>query len=292
MPGTNIWLDVDGNWANAANWSLAAAPVNGDTVIIPSGNKSITTGLAQSAVTLAALRTYAAFIGTIEGLAIGATKYYLGIPSDDGRTAAGCRRLVLNLGSVQSAGIVYSTSDGTLDTGKPPVRIKGTHASNTLNILGGRVGVGTDGAGDVATMLTATVAGGALTYGYGVTWGEVDVVGKGTFVTRSGGGTKLVVASGCSAQILEGYAAFNTLIGTVNAYGSVRSDIRPASGDIFTLVNLYEDGTIDFSNNPAAGTLGTMNHYPGGTWVNSAAVPGHVVPTVWNKFGGTVEVAA
>jgi hypothetical protein len=62
---TNTWQDIDGNWNNTANWSLAAVPVNGDDVIISSGSQDIDTNLDQSAVTLNSLRIGPSFSGKI-----------------------------------------------------------------------------------------------------------------------------------------------------------------------------------------------------------------------------------
>lgn len=56
MP-TNRWTGGanDGNWGTATNWSLAAAPVDLDDVIIDATNQSITAGLNQTGINLSSL---------------------------------------------------------------------------------------------------------------------------------------------------------------------------------------------------------------------------------------------
>lgn len=63
----NDWLDVDNNYANAANWTLGV-PVATQDVRIRTGTKDITSGLNQSAVTLNSFLVtggYAGSIGTV-----------------------------------------------------------------------------------------------------------------------------------------------------------------------------------------------------------------------------------
>jgi hypothetical protein len=61
----NVWLDVDGDWENVANWSLAHAPISTEIAFITDGTQDIDTNLAQSAVTLADLRMGPGFRGTL-----------------------------------------------------------------------------------------------------------------------------------------------------------------------------------------------------------------------------------
>ena len=66
MP-TNEWTGGanDGNWQTAGNWSLGAAPVSNDDVIVAYGSQNITSGLSNAAVDLNSLTiTFAGSIGT------------------------------------------------------------------------------------------------------------------------------------------------------------------------------------------------------------------------------------
>lgn len=62
MPGTSTWTgaSADGNWSTAGNWSTSggssAPPASTDNVIISGGDRDITAGLNQSAITLASLK--------------------------------------------------------------------------------------------------------------------------------------------------------------------------------------------------------------------------------------------
>lgn len=61
---TKTWLDVDGDWSNAANWG-GAIPVDDDDVVINAGSKSITAGLNQSGVQLNSLSITSGYTGNI-----------------------------------------------------------------------------------------------------------------------------------------------------------------------------------------------------------------------------------
>jgi filamentous hemagglutinin family protein len=55
---TNNWLDVDGDWNNAANWSLGVVPTSGQTVVInPSGTRVVTVSSSTSMLGLNFLGT-------------------------------------------------------------------------------------------------------------------------------------------------------------------------------------------------------------------------------------------
>jgi len=54
---THVWDGSadDGNWATAANWDVAAVPIDGDDVIIDAGDEAIDAGLDQSLIDLTSL---------------------------------------------------------------------------------------------------------------------------------------------------------------------------------------------------------------------------------------------
>jgi hypothetical protein len=280
------WLDVDGNFTNTANWSGGAAPANGDTVYILSGSQNIATNLNQSAVTLANLVIGMGFTGTIGTssayLQINSTLWSVGVPAQTG-SPTGSGRIKLDFGSAQFTGIVYNTSVANTDSYLEPLRIKGTHASNKLTVLSGLVGVGTTLATETSTINQADVDGGKLQYGFGVTWVTVNVAAQATFFSQSGGGTSAVLTTApSSTATVNG----STKIVTINAGGTTNINMRPGAGDVATTINLYATGTIDFTGNPATGTIGTLNHYKGGTWNNSPAAPNHITATSLSKVNG------
>ncbi len=56
---------VDGNWGVAGNWSSGAVPVDGDKVIFSGGGVSVTSGLLQPGLALAAVFVTGTYLGSI-----------------------------------------------------------------------------------------------------------------------------------------------------------------------------------------------------------------------------------
>src|SRR5688500_14084369 len=103
-----VWNVTTGSasWGTAGNWTPSGVPVTGDVVYITQGDADIDQGLAQSAVTLAALYVYDTFTGTvgtsalIDGdLDIGCTLGFIGVPSGT-TVGAGSGRIKINTGTV------------------------------------------------------------------------------------------------------------------------------------------------------------------------------------------------
>lgn len=168
------------DWNVAANWTGNAVPVTGDDVFIQEATSSIRYGLDQSAVTLASFRQYQAYTGEIGLPTVNAAGYYeyrptylafagvtelligMGEGSGSGRTR-------IDLGAVESAVTVLNTG-GPSEAALPALLLKGTHASNTLLVLEGSVGVAVL-ATESATLLKLTQRGGEVTLGSGTTIG-------------------------------------------------------------------------------------------------------------------------
>lgn len=286
---SRYWLDTSGDWNATANWSGATVPVTGDTVYILSGSQNIALNLNQSTVTLANLVIGMGFTGTIGTasayLQISATACSIGVPAQVG-SPAGSGRIKIDFGSNQTAVTVYNTSNSQSDVNLEPVRLIGSHASNTLTNLAGTTGIGTTVATETATFLTTNIDGGRVNFGFGVTWTTVNVSAQATFFSQSGGGTTLTTAPNATATV-NGSA----VVTTVNAGGTTYLNQRSGS-NVATTINLYTTGTIDFTGNPATGVIGTLNHYKGGTWNNSPAVPNHCTATTWTRTnGGTIVLS-
>lgn len=276
-------------WSNATNWSTGAVPIAADDVVIENTAVSILYGLDQSAVVLTSLRIEKSFTGDI-GLptrnANGYAEYqeeYLKISATTGTIGRGegdgSGRIKINLGSVQSANTVHST--GTSDDeaeGVEAVLLKGTHASNTLTVLGGTVGVAVFG-GETATIATLKVTAGSVRCGSGVTL---------TTVRQSGGGT-VEIASACTTLTQDPEGGILRVLGagavtTVNAYGP-NLDYQ-GSGAITTL---NVTGTISFEGNIVARTVTNTNLYADSTlrdrsnsvtFTNPIATPGTTIDNV------------
>lgn len=279
-----------------ANWTKSdgttgTAPGNGDDVYIAAvaGAAPANVGAADmSSVTLNSLTISQTFTGTIGTAAtasslfgywkIGATTWTIGTPSADGTAFGGAGRIKLDFGSAAFSGTALATG-ASADLGLEPVRIKGSNAANRLAVLGGRVGVATGLPGETATLSEIDVVGSTAiaNLGAGVTWSAANVSAGGTLTTNSGSSGALSVSSGSTATS-QGAAA----IATVNAGGSLFLNHRPASGAAVTTLNLYPTGTADFSQNPAAATVSTLNHHKGAALAANSSNPGHLTVTTRN----------
>lgn len=220
-------------WNVATNWSTGAVPVVTDDVYIDSG-ASIWYGLANTGTTLTSLNISQTFTkeiglpyinkdGTIDYIEYRTT--YLAIEATTVNIGAGIGqgsgRLKLNLGSVLTTVNVFN-SGTTLETGIGAVIVRGTNASNTLNVTKGDVDVAPF-AGETSTLLTLNVgyvdnqtgdsdvylssgvtltnatikvSGGRLEINSATTGTATTVVSGGTVVMNSGGQLGLTIRGG------------------------------------------------------------------------------------------------
>lgn len=151
------WIGGDGagttDWSVAANHSGAAVPVNADeSYVLPRPTMyDIAAGLGQSAVTLGLLQVdqgYTKLIGVAPTsgaptyLAISASILILGI-SMQSRAPNGSKRVYINTGSNACVASVYNSASAAEDTGRQPIQLLGSHASNVLRQYGGKVAIAT-----------------------------------------------------------------------------------------------------------------------------------------------------
>lgn len=259
------------HWDNAVNWSGGAVPVNSDDVFLEDSSDAITFGLAQSAVTLASLNVAASFTGTLglpeangagyveyraTELAVGATA--LNVGQGPGQ---GSGRLRVNLGSVQTAAIVTRTG-ASLDGDAQALRLRGTNASNTLEVRGGTVGVAAVG-GTSATVATLRVSGGRVLCGVGTTL--TTVVQSGGAMTLNSALTTLTKTGGdCTIQ---GTGA----VGTVTNDAGLVSYMT--SGTLSTACRVGSGATLDFSGDLRAKTVTPLvSLHSGGALLDPAGV--------------------
>lgn len=279
------------DWNTAANWSSGAKPVNSDDVVIDElGLYDITYGLNQGSLALTTLRIKLSFlfdIGTASyPLKLGATTWSYGEAPTSGVSTVGSGRIKLTFGTAQHTGTVYATGTSTPDdTGKAQLQITGgTHASNKLYVVGAaRVDVAT-GTGQTATLSQVDVSGSGatVTLGSGVTW-TTATCAAGTLYLNSSG-TTLTTSSGGTAYTFGSAATLTTVNGGGQTYLNSR-------GTISTL-NIYNTGRADFSQNPTAVTVTTLNHYGGGTLVFNAATPNHVSIGTYNRVNAGTLTAS
>lgn len=259
-------------------------PVAGDDVYVPGGTASILYDLDQlSAVDTNSLIILANFgdLGETIGLPFrNASGYYeyrnrywqfagttlCRIGRGDGR---GSNRIFLDFGSAQATveGIITQQSPDGIT---PACIIKGTHSSNTIEVLSGSYGVAFD-AGSVSTFTTARNANATLRFGTGTTLATLTTSGTthvdcATTTTNVKAGTCSVNGAGAHTTItvLGGQLNYNSsgTCTTMNIGGGTQSARVDCSGDISTrtwtttncgpLASIYDPAqTITYTNKPA-----------------------------------------
>lgn len=257
-------------WSTAANWSTGAIPVDDDDIIIEDSDVDILYGLDQSAITADSLTIKASYTGQI-GLAEtnsdGSTSYveyrdtHLKISPDvidigegDGDGSA---MIKLDAGTVQTALTVYKTGTAA-EENYGAVQFIGTHASNTVTVQRGHVGIATQG-GQTATVATLKVA-----YINSVNSDSQVECGSGvTLTTISQMGGKLAVDSNITTLTVDG-GEFTAKGTTAIASATVESGkfYHQSSGTITALI-VSSAGIADFSRNVAARTVTSTSVYSG-----------------------------
>ena len=271
-------------WDTAANWSGGAVPVGADNVYIDEGNVDILYGLDASAVTLTLLKTSLRYRGNVglpsqnpkgyaeyrdQELKVSATTLTLG----DG-SGLGARRFRINLGSVQTTATVHGSGQSG-DAGTPAVQIRGTHASNVLNVIGGDVGTAVI-ATHTATWATIRQTGGQLRCGTGCTL---------TTINKSGGALETDSAAATVTNDSGLFLAKSGAHTTVTMNGGIL-DYR-STGTITTLT-LNNGAVLDLSRSNQARTVTTLNQNPPSTIVD----PNDTLTIGTHNWKGRIVVTA
>lgn len=275
-------------YSTAANWDTAAAPAGGDTVYIDNSDVDILYGLSNAGATLAAIYIAKSYTGDIglpkfnsnaveypeyrtDYLAIDATIVDVG-----GGPGLGSRRIKINNGSVQTAVTVHGTGFPA-ETSLEAFLWKGTHASNTLTVADGSVGVAVFG-GEVATILTLKVDGGNVRLGAGVTLGTATVNG-GTVEINCAVATLLTVYGG--TVTINGTGA----VASLKIYGG--RVIYNSTGTLGGAPEVYNPGVLDFSQNPATKTVTNPIDT---NWVGGVNDPDKVVTSLIVDYDGVAPI--
>lgn len=243
---------------NADNWSLAAVPIATNDVFVDDSSVSILHGMGQSAVALNSFtvsRNYTGTIGLPKTNAAGYVEYRADYLAIDAATitigrgeGSGSSQIKIDSGSTQTAITVEST-------GSPPFGLeaflwKGTHASNTLEVHEGTVGVAIFG-GEVATILTLLNTAGEVRCSSGTT------LSGGSHVVTNGSGSmelhsNVVTLTNSSGTILFGGSATLT---TLNLEGGT---VNYQSSGTITTANIggtLRGATLDFSGDNSSRTI-------------------------------------
>lgn len=274
MPSTISWIGTTTDVSNTANYSTGSLPVTGDTLFIEANPNGTDVALATnlgtlSAVTLAALnisQTFSAAVGTpLAYFQVSATLVNIGYQYGGTIAANGSPLIRVDLGSVQSLINVTGSSSSSTLVGSGPISLKGTNASNVLNIETGSVSVASSPT-EVSTIATIN-NGGTLVLGSGCTLTAINQFG-GSLVFQSAV-TTLTQSAGNSQSAGTG------AITTANIYGGTYTST--STGTITTLN--VQAATADFSTDPRAKTITTANIFNGATFNVNTGVKGSVTLT-------------
>ena len=250
---------------NAANWSTGSVPAAADAIFLDNSSVSILYDLDMSGIgTFASLNIAASYTGTVglpkqnangyfeyraDYLKIKATAIYVG--TGDGQNSS---RIKIDSSTVQTTMTVANTGSSS-EASIQALLWKGTHASNSLVVENGNVGVASFG-GETATLATLSVAGGTLFLGAGttltscspvITGGTVNINSTYVGMTLTGG---TVTTNGTTAS-----TGTNTVTGGTLNWSSTGTPTRIDVGN--------SSGKLDVSGNPAALTITTLNLLPG-----------------------------
>lgn len=281
------------DWSSATNWSDGAIPANGDTVIIEGVSTNILWGLAQSAVTLAALTVRKTFTGKIglDGrtfavarngdnpnttkqeyrqayLYIGYDRADIGQHIGSGNPSGSGRVKLRNAKAGASTTVVYETASAPSETGFPAVRLLAGHASADVIVRGatGGVGIAMDEAGETATVGAVSISAGTLFVGPGTTL--TSLAQSGGACTLQAAATVTTVSVTDGTLITEG----NYTITTLNAKGgTVFANNIKSGGNAITTLNMT-GSRVDGRQSQEARTWDTVNPDAGTLIVDDSIV--------------------
>ncbi len=267
------------DWSLAANWSTGAVPVTGDSVYLQFSASGIFFGLAQSAVTLAAIyqdSTYTGELGLAKynkgqgapyreyrptELAISFTLGYFGMGGGSPFAGSGSGRTQINAGSVQFTANIISTGQPS-EAGWPALVLRGTHASNAINGQQGNVGVAMSAA-EAATLLTVKI--GYLDQpatDFNLTIGDGATLSSCT-ITQNGGTLRL--ASNLSSILMNGGSLTTLETAAVTTLNVQKGHVSHESSGTITTFTVGAAGALDFARAPAACTATNGTVQGGGT---------------------------
>ena len=244
---------------NAANYDGGVLPTNADDLTLDR-SVAIKWNLgAFSAVTLASLTITprfdsAAQLGLLARNANGYEEFRakeLAIGATVVTINAGSGLIKINFGSVQTAVTVYATGT-TTETGRPACQLRGTHASNVLNVIGtststSTANVGWGSNGETATVATVRQDTGTVTLGSAVTL---------TTVTKNGGDCYLNCAA---TTVTNGAGDLYHTTGALTTGTHSGGNWYDLGSATYTTLTTNNDAVYNADGNVAAKTITTLN---------------------------------
>lgn len=210
-------------WDNVDNWDEGSVPTDSDDVIIDQP-VSILYGIDQNAVTLTSLTIgprfgSSSFIGLPTRNVNGYTEYretFLKISATTLTSYSPSGRIKINVGTAQTTATIWTTGTAQ-ETNRHAFQFLGTHASNSVTVRGGDVGIA-DNTGEASTVATIIQTGGTLTCGSNCTLTTMTK-NAGTFVTGSAV-TTLVNNAGTATVQTGSMTTLTAPAGIVNYLGT------------------------------------------------------------------------
>ena len=244
---------------NAANYSTGSLPTNGDNLTLDRSIPIKWNLGALSAVTLASLTITPRFdsassLGLLARNANGYEEFRateLAIGATVVTINSGSGLMKINFGSVQTAVTVYATGT-TTETGRPACQLRGTHASNVLNVIGTSTSTSTASVGWGSNSETATVATvrqdtGTVTLGTAVTL---------TTVTKNGGDCYLNCAA---TTITNGAGDLYHTTGALTTGTHSGGNWYDLGSATYTTLTTSNDAVYNADGNVASKTITTFN---------------------------------
>ena len=263
---TNVTAATGKNWfSNQDNWSGNTVPVDGDDIVFDSGSVDCTDGLSP-AIQPGSLTITMAYTGKIgrpdvnpsTSSSLAYPEYRTTYLTFDDNTATnvvnigagqgqGSNRIRLDFGAGRITGTVYGSGARSV-VSEPAITIKGTHASNTLSVIEGDVGVALN-EGDSTTIATLRVGSNAQS-------GAKLYAGSGLAATT-------VIVSGGSATLNSISTTLTMYGGTVDQRTGVPATLRVwggrylwnSTGTIGTECTVGSAGTLDRTGDNRSATV-------------------------------------
>jgi hypothetical protein len=260
----------------AGNYQSNVMFVASDTLTIAGlAGSPILYGLNQSAITLSKLdvkRPNTAYVGNPDEayyLRVSATTLNIG-EQVTGASNTGSQFVAVDTGSNAATVNVFSSTTTGLN-GLPPVLIKGSHASDVLNVYGGFAGLALLTPGESSSFPTINVFGGTLVVGAGVTGTSLVSQDDGTLSLAA---TATTIKQNGGTLNLSGAAAATTLWAGGKLFSS-------STGKITTL-EVPAGGVADFSQVAATAAspvifAGDVILHAGATLNIDNGIPGSLV---------------
>jgi len=263
--------------ANTGNFVEAAALASTNTFNLDRP-VSIQHGLDQSAVTLTAWNvserfTASSYAGLPARRSTGYEEYretFLKIGCTTFSYYGSSGLFKWNAGSVQTAATMY-TGGSSVDVGRSAFQFLGTHASNTVTVLGGDVGIAGN-TGEVSTVLTLKQTGGNVFCGSGATLttvtkdaGSLTLNSSVTTLVTNDGETR--IRGGTHTNVTMGGGTLTATGGTITNLLMLRGSATLGLGVGAGNSIVKNGGTLDIYTAPT-----TLTSNAGDTYVQNGGM--------------------